>query len=304
MPLARADKLYAPPPGFTALPKPKKASPQRRVAVPEADSLADRIRRSTRARHIEPARQAGKKTVTLRAGDIARDIDLKNRMPAVCSALGSKLFLREAGLRLVEHIGPRQSTTTEFRFEILARRVDESISPSAGVAPAQSGATEYSCSISVYEERPETAKHTGLGDGHRLFLVSCVKTKRQIHAPAKDLYVSAWFRKARACVERTGCPWGILSAEYGLLHPGEEIRPYEKTLNAMPVAERRAWANEVLESMDPFLEGIDTVVFFAGERYREFLEPGLREWGVAVAVPMLGLSQGRQLAWLDDCLHG
>ena len=56
--------------------------------------------------------------------------------------------------------------------------------------------------------------------------------------------------------------------------------------------------------MDPFLEGIDTVVFFAGERYREFLEPGLREWGVAVAVPMLGLSQGRQLAWLDDCLHG
>ena len=143
-----------------------------------------------------------------------------------------------------------------------------------------------------------------MGDGHRLFLVSCVNTKRQTHAPAKDLYISAWFRKVRACVERTGCPWGILSAEYGLLHPDEEIQPYEMTLNAMPVAERRAWANEVLESMDPFLEGIDTVVLFAGERYREFLEPGLREWGVAVSVPMLGLSQGRQLAWLDDCLHG
>ena len=47
-------------------------------------------------------------------------------------------------------------------------------------------------------------------------------------------------------------------------------------------------AHEVLESMDPFLVGIDTVVFFAGKRCREFLEPGLRERGVAVAVPMLG----------------
>ena len=129
-----------------------------------------------------------------------------------------------------------------------------------------------------------------MGDGRRPFLVSSVKTKLPTRARAKDLYVSAWFRKARACVQSTGCPWGILSAEYGLLHPDEEIRPYEKTLNAMPVAERRARANEVLQSMDPFLAGIDTVVFFAGERYREFLEPGLRERGVAVSVPMLGLS--------------
>ena len=123
-------------------------------------------------------------------------------------------------------------------------------------------------------------------------------------ADAKDLYISDWFRKARACVESTGCPWAILSAEYGLLHPDEVIRPYEKTLNAMPVAERRSWANEVLESMDPYLRDIDTVVFFAGERYRELLQPGLRAWGVDVVVPMLGLRQGQQLAWLNDHLHG
>ncbi|MCY3819821.1 MAG: hypothetical protein OXH52_10740 [Gammaproteobacteria bacterium] len=105
-------------------------------------------------------------------------------------------------------------------------------------------------------------------------------------------------------MENTGCPWAILSAEYGLLHPDEVIRPYEKTLNAVPVAERRSWANEVVESMDPFLRDIDTVVFFAGERYREFLEPGLRGWGVDVVVPMLGLGLGQQLAWLNERLHG
>ena len=263
--------------------------------MPEAVSLADRIRENVRARHIEPARQAGRETVTLRAGDVGRDMGLKNRMPAVCSALGSKLFLREARVRLVERVGPRQSTTTEFRFEILDRSASEPISGSTERVSAPSRSTRVV---------PKRRSAPDMGDGRRLFLVSCVKTKRPTRAPAKDLYVSAWFRKARACVESTGCPWAILSAEYGLLRPDEEIRPYEKTLKAMPVAERRAWANEVLESMDPFLVGIDTVVFFAGERYREFLEPGVRERGVAVSVPMLGLSQGRQLAWLDGCLHG
>ena len=131
-----------------------------------------------------------------------------------------------------------------------------------------------------------------------------MKTKLPRRAAAKDLYISDWFRKARACVESTGCPWAILSAEYGLLHPDEVIRPYEKTLNAMPVAERRSWANEVLESIDLLLLDVDTVVIFAGERYRELVEPGLRAYGVGVVVPMQGLRQGQQLAWLNDCLDG
>ena len=124
------------------------------------------------------------------------------------------------------------------------------------------------------------------GLGRRLFLVSCVKTKLPRRA-ATNLYISAWFRKARACVESTGCPWGILSANYGLLESDEVIRLYGTTLNAMPVAERRSWANEVLEPMDLWLLDLDTVVLFAGERYRELLEPGLRAWGVHVVVPML-----------------
>ena len=37
---------------------------------------------------------------------------------------------------------------------------------------------------------------------------------------------------------------------------------------------------------------------------REYLEPALRERGLVVRVPMNGLRQGQQLAWLDACLHG
>ena len=72
----------------------------------------------------------------------------------------------------------------------------------------------------------------------------------------------------------------------------------------MGAAERRMWAAKVLEALEPCLADADTVVFIAGQRYREFLEPSLMSRGVALDVPMRGLSQGRQLAWLGARLRG
>lgn len=60
---------------------------------------------------------------------------------------------------------------------------------------------------------------------------------------AKDLYISDWFVKARAYVEQAGDEWFILSAEYGLVSPETVIAPYERTLNTMGIAERRAWGS-------------------------------------------------------------
>jgi hypothetical protein len=48
-------------------------------------------------------------------------------------------------------------------------------------------------------------------------LVSCVKDKLDHPAPAKDLYTSDLFRKARGYAERVGVPWFILSSEHGLV---------------------------------------------------------------------------------------
>ena len=42
---------------------------------------------------------------------------LRNRTPNVCSALKSQAFLQEAGLVLIGKKGPRQSTTTTFRYQ-------------------------------------------------------------------------------------------------------------------------------------------------------------------------------------------
>ncbi len=261
------------------------------------ESGADRIRRHVRARYIDAARREGGNTVTIRAGDVARELRLGNRVPAVCSALASKLLLDQAGLRLVERRGPRQSTTTEFRYAFAGGRVENGTEEVEVRNPAPLSQR------SVNNASQEAAPPAASGALSTLYLVSCVKTKRNTRAAAKELYVSAWFQKARAFVEGTGDPWRILSAEYGLLDPDEEVQPYERTLKAMRVQERRAWAEDVLAHIETCLNDVDTVVFFAGQRYREFLEPALRGWGLVVRVPMIGLSQGRQMQWLNVRLH-
>lgn len=136
-----------------------------------------------------------------------------------------------------------------------------------------------------------------------LYLVSCVKTKQCCPAPARNLYTSDWFVKARTCVERTGRSWYILSAKYGLVDPNEQIDPYEKKLDNMGVDDRRAWACGVIEALDSHLTDVKSVVFLASEKYREFLEPVLHRRGIAVSTPMKGLIQGEQLAWLKACLE-
>ena len=80
-------------------------------------------------------------------------------------------------------------------------------------------------------------------------------------------------------------------------------KPYEKTLNKMKKDDRRAWSHGVMEALEPHLIDVKSVVFLAGEKYREFLEPALRSRGIAVSVPMEGLKSGKQLAWLKACLE-
>ena len=138
-----------------------------------------------------------------------------------------------------------------------------------------------------------------------LCLVSCVKTKLRERAPGKELYVSDWFCKARAVIEAAGWPWYILSAKYGLVDPDAVIEPYEKTLNAK--SEQIEWSRKVMGALDSRLVDVDSVVIFAGEKYRKFLEPALRKRGIAVHVPMKGLKSGEQLArlieWMDRSVN-
>jgi hypothetical protein len=70
---------------------------------------------------VEAARRSGKERLSLRAGDIHRELKLVNRVPAVCSVLGSKKFQTENRLRTIGRSGPAsgQSTTTEFTYSLV-----------------------------------------------------------------------------------------------------------------------------------------------------------------------------------------
>ena len=53
---------------------------------------ADKIRQFALDHYVAPARAEGLAVVTIRAGDIHREMNLANAMPAVCSAIGSNKF--------------------------------------------------------------------------------------------------------------------------------------------------------------------------------------------------------------------
>ena len=62
---------------------------------------------SASLRKIGPTRLG--REVTVKAGDVHRQMKLTNRMPAVCEALRSKILQSRCGVRLVEWSGPEQA---------------------------------------------------------------------------------------------------------------------------------------------------------------------------------------------------
>jgi hypothetical protein len=265
---------------------PLRTAPDARVTIAPAvppRTQADRIRQFVFDRYIAPARQDGRAEVTVRAGDVHRDMRLANALPAVCSALGSEKFARIAAVTLAEKTGPANGSNVYFRFALGAR--PRSGDP-ATITPARPLGTT-----------PVTDTPVPDLDG-ALVLISCVKSKLPHSAPARSLYISAWFRGVRDFVESRGARWFLLSSYYGLVRPNAEIAPYEVSLNDLGVDERRAWATKVLEKLLPETAGYRRIVIFAGLHYREFLIQPLMERGLSVKIPLAHLTRGEQLAWL------
>lgn len=129
-------------------------------------------------------------------------------------------------------------------------------------------------------------------------LVSCVGKKLPHQAKAEDLYQSQWFKLAVAYAKANCEGWAILSAEHGIVYPWELLEPYEKTLNNMPIKERKTWAKKVI--YDLANTNWEHLVILAGKRYREFIVPWLGENGYNYEVPMEGLGIGQQLKWLKE----
>lgn len=136
-----------------------------------------------------------------------------------------------------------------------------------------------------------------------IFLVSCASTKLEEPAKAEDLYVSPLFIKAKRLAQLSADKWFILSAKHRLLEPHRRIKPYDKTLLHMPKEQRKKWASQVARELRSKTSLKDHVVILAGEAYRQYLVPELKQMGYSVRTPVEGLSIGRQLQWLNTRLH-
>jgi hypothetical protein len=132
-----------------------------------------------------------------------------------------------------------------------------------------------------------------------IVLVACVKSKGTRPAAAKDLYISALFRKERAYAEHAGVPWFILSAEHGLVAPDEWLAPYERYLADTTASYWSAWGGWVAARLDllvgPLSEKV--VEIQAGSTYLDTIRPHLERLGARIVDPLHGLSMGQRLAW-------
>jgi hypothetical protein len=245
---------------------------------------ANRIRQFVRDHYIAPASAGGHTQITIRAGDVHREMSLTNAMPAVCSAIGSSKFDEFAGVTRTALRGPANGANVYFTFSLRAPPLSEAMVRSREPVPRPA------------QSQPEKS----LDLRGAVVLVSCVKSKLSHSAPARALYTSAWFQKVRGIVEASGARWFLVSSRYGLVAPNAVIAPYDYTLNTLGVAERRAWATDVLNKLLPEMGSEKRVVMFAGHRHREFLVEPLRQRGIEVEVPMANLTRGEQLAWLSE----
>jgi hypothetical protein len=132
----------------------------------------------------------------------------------------------------------------------------------------------------------------------KIILISCVSKKLKHKSKAQDLYVSPLFQKnLRYAKSLSPDNILILSAEYGLIDLDREIEPYDKTLNRMSSHEIKEWADSVLSQLQKVSDlNKDEFVFLAGNNYRKFLLPHIKDY----KIPMLGLGIGKQLKWLTE----
>jgi hypothetical protein len=95
---------------------------------------AEAIRRHLNFRYIAPARDRGEKFVTVTAGDIHRELGLRNRVPNVCQVMESRLLEREARVKVSSKQGPPSGRGTTFTITYAI----EPAEPAASSSPVES----------------------------------------------------------------------------------------------------------------------------------------------------------------------
>lgn len=82
-------------------------------------SQADDIRSFVKSKYIDPAREKNAAKVSIRAGDVHKDMALSQSLPAVCCAIGTNKFEKLCNISRVSINGPINGANTIYTFEII-----------------------------------------------------------------------------------------------------------------------------------------------------------------------------------------
>lgn len=81
-------------------------------------SKSDVVRQHVFDKYVSEARKHHVLAVTVRAGDVAKALNLRRRMPLVCGALGTDKFQNEFGVKLIQRSGPGNGSNATFTYQV------------------------------------------------------------------------------------------------------------------------------------------------------------------------------------------
>ena len=93
------------------------------------EGLNEEVQRHVLSAYVRPAKVRGENRIRIKAGDVHRDLHWVNRVPSVCTTLGSKKFQRETGLELIEREGPPSGMGTRAVFTYRLSAEERSVPP-------------------------------------------------------------------------------------------------------------------------------------------------------------------------------
>lgn len=136
----------------------------------------------------------------------------------------------------------------------------------------------------------------------RMILIGCGKRKSPNPCRADAMYRGSLFVKRLEYANRSGWPFFIVSAKYGLIPPDTLIAPYNLRIADLDRLDLSAWSLGVAQALvsqlfEPFDPRRFLVELHMGSDYAEPLRSILPAVGINYDWPVRGMSQGEQMHW-------
>ncbi len=130
---------------------------------------------------------------------------------------------------------------------------------------------------------PDSLSTRSQGSTKQIAIVTCTQKQDGNATTFDKLYIGPFYKRSRTECEKDKISFLIISTKYGLVMSDDSVEgSYNRNLDEMKEAEKREWRNLLEQHVKNKLSsaGIGHVVFLAGQKYRESLQPILDRAGI------------------------